>query len=450
MGIDGFWIGYEGTRSGYAKQQGRPVEDILTEFREHGITILTSMIVGFDYQNPEVVAQELDGLMKLKPALAQFLIYGPVPGTPFYERVIKENLLQDVLHQRQGLVLPAGGRVHDDDQTPDAFARGDRGPAALVFRGGFPAARPEHLPRAGSAVARLPEAQELTESSACARRPSTTPRNCGRPTRCFSPAGCSAPTPPCGAGSATWSGASTRSWAAPRCGERFKSVLAVGAALWTGPDVEAGPLPASQADAHDVSDAGQALGGVRSVGGTPSQSLHSRISPSRSSCNTPEQQVWMRLEGSAFRRGGRGSGAAHPRFPGAEQEPPGAGPEEAPLGQGGRPASAGREAGRLSLPHPPHPAQAGGGASRGDPARQHVSPLQGLKGGPQGTATGADRRAQNGAALACGPDKRAAGPEDDRQTRRSEAWKPGLRPVQIRIRLLLQPAGRKGELQVPC
>jgi radical SAM superfamily enzyme YgiQ (UPF0313 family) len=96
MGIDGFWIGYEGTRSGYAKQQGRAAEEILTEFREHGITILTSMILGFDYQTSEVVAQELDGLMKLKPALAQFLIYGPVPGTPFYERVIKENLLQDV------------------------------------------------------------------------------------------------------------------------------------------------------------------------------------------------------------------------------------------------------------------------------------------------------------------------------------------------------------------
>lgn len=96
MGIDGFWIGYEGTRSNYAKQQGRPIADILAEFREHGITILTSMIVGFDYQTPEVVAQELDGLMKLKPALAQFLIYGPVPGTPFYERIIKENLLQHV------------------------------------------------------------------------------------------------------------------------------------------------------------------------------------------------------------------------------------------------------------------------------------------------------------------------------------------------------------------
>ena len=96
MGIDGFWIGYEGTRSNYAKQQGRPVEEIFTEFREHGITILASMIVGFDYQNQEVVAQALDGLMKLKPALGQYLIYGPVPGTPFYERIIKENLLNDV------------------------------------------------------------------------------------------------------------------------------------------------------------------------------------------------------------------------------------------------------------------------------------------------------------------------------------------------------------------
>lgn len=95
MGIDGLWVGYEGARSGYAKQQGRPVADIFTEFREHGITILASMIIGFDYQNREVVAQELDGLLQLKPALAQYLIYGPVPGTPFHDRIIRDNLLQD-------------------------------------------------------------------------------------------------------------------------------------------------------------------------------------------------------------------------------------------------------------------------------------------------------------------------------------------------------------------
>jgi radical SAM superfamily enzyme YgiQ (UPF0313 family) len=95
MGIDGFWIGYEGTRSNYAKQQGRPIGEILTEFREHGITVLTSMIIGFDYQTPAIVAEELDGLMKLKPALGQYLIYGPVPGTPFNERVRRENLMHE-------------------------------------------------------------------------------------------------------------------------------------------------------------------------------------------------------------------------------------------------------------------------------------------------------------------------------------------------------------------
>lgn len=99
MGIDAFWIGYEGTRSGYAKQQGRPVDELFRDLREHGITILASMIVGFDYQTQEVVAKELDGLMSLRPTLAQFLIYGPTPGTPFYERIMREGLLHDALRE---------------------------------------------------------------------------------------------------------------------------------------------------------------------------------------------------------------------------------------------------------------------------------------------------------------------------------------------------------------
>lgn len=93
MGIDGMWIGYEGTRSGYAKQSGRPVEEIFREFREHGITILASMIVGFPYQTPEIIEQELSGLLALRPVLTQFLIYGPCPGTPFYDEVIREGKL---------------------------------------------------------------------------------------------------------------------------------------------------------------------------------------------------------------------------------------------------------------------------------------------------------------------------------------------------------------------
>ncbi|MFQ5767164.1 MAG: B12-binding domain-containing radical SAM protein [Acidobacteriota bacterium] len=115
MGIDGLWIGYEGTRSGYAKQHGRPVEEIFREFREHGVTILASMILGFGYQTPEIIRKELDGLLSLKPALTQFLIYGPSPGTPFFERVVREGLLQP--------------EVADD---PDLFCRKGSGFYALV------------------------------------------------------------------------------------------------------------------------------------------------------------------------------------------------------------------------------------------------------------------------------------------------------------------------------
>ena len=102
MGIDGMWIGYEGTRSGYPKQSGRPVEEIFREFRENGITILASMIVGFPYQTPEIIEQELSGLLALRPVLTQFLIYGPCPGTPFYDEVIREGkLLPEVAGDRE-------------------------------------------------------------------------------------------------------------------------------------------------------------------------------------------------------------------------------------------------------------------------------------------------------------------------------------------------------------
>ncbi len=95
MGIDGLWIGYEGSRSGYSKQSGRPVEELFVELRDHGISILSSMIVGLPYQTPEILEAELSHLLDLKPTLAQFLIYGPTPGTPFFERVKNEGLFRE-------------------------------------------------------------------------------------------------------------------------------------------------------------------------------------------------------------------------------------------------------------------------------------------------------------------------------------------------------------------
>lgn len=94
MGVNGVWIGYEGARSGYSKQQGKNVAEIFRELRESGINILASMIIGFDYQTPEIIREELDELLELQPTFTQFLIYGPTPGTPFYDRIQKQNGLQ--------------------------------------------------------------------------------------------------------------------------------------------------------------------------------------------------------------------------------------------------------------------------------------------------------------------------------------------------------------------
>jgi len=98
MGIDGLWIGYEGTRSGYAKQEGRPPEELFVELREHGVSVLASMIVGLPYQDDEIVEQELAQLLALEPDLCQFLIYGPVPGTPFFEQVVEQGRLREEFH----------------------------------------------------------------------------------------------------------------------------------------------------------------------------------------------------------------------------------------------------------------------------------------------------------------------------------------------------------------
>ncbi|MCR4314784.1 MAG: radical SAM protein [Planctomycetes bacterium] len=95
MGIDGIWVGYEGRESGYDKHHGRDIDELIRDLQAHGISVLTSMIVGIPYQTAEIARKEFRGLMEDKPSLSQFLIYGPTPGTPFYEKVVREGLLRD-------------------------------------------------------------------------------------------------------------------------------------------------------------------------------------------------------------------------------------------------------------------------------------------------------------------------------------------------------------------
>jgi haloalkane dehalogenase len=233
MGIDGFWIGYEGTRSNYAKQQGRPIADIFTEFREHGITILTSMIVGFDYQNQEIVAQELDGLMQLKPALAQFLIYGPVPGTPFHERIIKENLLQDVYTDDKDLFYRRADGFRTMIKHPTLSAEEIEAIQEWCFK--------EDFERLGPSIYRVLEARLLG-----LQKLKNSPNPLLRAKAEYYAGELRYAYPVFLAGRLLGPNAAVRRWigdlerqvhaelGAPPLGQRVKSFLGVAAALWTG------------------------------------------------------------------------------------------------------------------------------------------------------------------------------------------------------------------------
>jgi hypothetical protein len=306
MGIDGFWIGYEGTRSGYAKQQGRPIEDIITEFRAHGITILTSMIVGFDYQTPAVVAQELDGLMKLKPALAQFLIYGPVPGTPFYQRAIKDKLLHDEYAQEPERMYRRGDGFATMCKHPTLSPKEIEDLQRWCFN--------EDFQRLGPSIFRTLEARLL----GC-RKLRNSPNPLLRQKGEYYAKELRAAYPAFLAGRLLGPNATVRQrighlekrvhaeLGAPTLRERLKSMLAVGAALWTGvtlkldlfqhPKLErtAYRIPAKRWAGADLWEE------LRRKSTSPNLSIQVELQPA-------EQQVWLRLEGRLSRAGAEGLG----------------------------------------------------------------------------------------------------------------------------------------------
>ena len=295
MGIDGFWIGYEGTRSNYAKQQGRPVEDILAEFRAHGITVLTSMIVGFDYQTPEVVAQELDGLMKLKPDLAQFLIYGPVPGTPFYERVIKENLLQDVYTSDKDLFYRRADGFHTMIKHPTLSPAEIEQLQTWCFEQDFQ--------RLGPSIYRVLETRflgylKLKDSSNPVLRQKA--EYYARELRFAYPVFLAGRLLGPNAAVRKWIGDLERRIRAelgqPSLAQRLKSVLAVGAAIWTGVTLRFDFLqhPKLQRTTYRLPEKGWSAFELWEQ----FQKKHSARNFSiQVELQHAKQQVWMRLEG---------------------------------------------------------------------------------------------------------------------------------------------------------
>lgn len=91
MGFDVVWNAFEGTGAGYHKQSGKPMAELYRELKSVGCAQLTSMIIGFPYQDETRIRAEFEQLMALEPTLTQCLIYFAFPGTPLHDRVVAEG-----------------------------------------------------------------------------------------------------------------------------------------------------------------------------------------------------------------------------------------------------------------------------------------------------------------------------------------------------------------------
>jgi len=111
MGIGSIWVGFEGMRAGYKKMQGaRGFAETIAELKKVGIHVVLCMIIGFDYQTREIIEEELEQFIALRPSLAQFMIYGPSGGTPLLKRMkaegrLNERYLDKSLHEGYSLLF---------------------------------------------------------------------------------------------------------------------------------------------------------------------------------------------------------------------------------------------------------------------------------------------------------------------------------------------------------
>jgi len=100
MGFDIIWTAFEGTHSGYKKLRGAKLDDLYSGLKSRGVAILTSMIIGFPYQDQKRIQAEFKQLMDLAPDLWQILIYFAFPGTPLYKKVLEEGRYLDVYQDK--------------------------------------------------------------------------------------------------------------------------------------------------------------------------------------------------------------------------------------------------------------------------------------------------------------------------------------------------------------
>ena len=121
MGFDLIWTAFEGVESGYKKLQGKRFDKLYRDLRSRGVAVLSSIIIGFPYQDRAKILKEFKQFIELGPSLWQILIGFAFPGTPLYQKVLEEGRYLDSYRKEPDYRTFDGFSMHfkHDHFTPE-------------------------------------------------------------------------------------------------------------------------------------------------------------------------------------------------------------------------------------------------------------------------------------------------------------------------------------------
>ena len=99
LGIAWVWLGLEGENSRYRKLHDVDTHALIKTLQSHGIRVLGSSIIGLENHTPENIEDVIGYAVSHDTDFHQFMLYTPIPGTPFYEE-----------HRANGTLLPESVR----------------------------------------------------------------------------------------------------------------------------------------------------------------------------------------------------------------------------------------------------------------------------------------------------------------------------------------------------
>jgi radical SAM superfamily enzyme YgiQ (UPF0313 family) len=128
LGISWVWMGVEGCNSQYVKLQGIDTFALVRELQSHGIRVLGSTIIALAEHTPENIGAAIEYAARHDTDFHQFMLYTPIPGTPFWAELEGQGVLKDPASYDQGdihgqLILNYHHRNIPDGQEAEYMLR---------------------------------------------------------------------------------------------------------------------------------------------------------------------------------------------------------------------------------------------------------------------------------------------------------------------------------------